>query len=69
MTQELFCKSVIKYNEGPVTLTIATQHAAKHCASSHTAVCQRHFVLLQPLGTQADAIYLAELGYFLAKFL
>lgn len=63
MTQELFCKPVMKYYEGPITLTIARQHAAKHCARLHTAVRQSHFVLLQPVGTQAEAIYLAELGY------
>lgn len=69
MTLELLHNPIIKHYEGLITLTTARQHTAKHCASLHTAVCQSHFMLLQPLGTHAEAIHLAELSYILAKFL
>lgn len=69
MTLELLCNPIIKHYEGLITLTTARQHTAKHCASSRTAVCQSLFMLFQPLGTQAEAIHLAEVSYILDKFL
>lgn len=69
MTLELLCNPIIKHYEGLITLTTARQHTAKHCASLRTAVCQSLFVLFQPLGTQAEAIHLAEVSYILDKFL
>lgn len=68
-TLDMLRNPIIKHYEGLITLTTARQRTAKHCASLRIAVCQSHFMLLQPLGTWAEAIHRAELSYISAKFL